>query len=447
MYEAGGGAMKTLPVLAVAMISIATQSVYSDSGWWTEFADCAGIDYSTSVALDSQGLAHVAYYSDQFEQLKYARELPGKEPRWNCEVVDSGWGLGYYNSLEIGLDATGGIHICYYSSLDGLRYACQRDGSWQIEVIDPAGGPHCSLAVDVWGRPHVVYGDWANDDLHHAVRSPQGWARVIVDSAGRVGWDPSIAVDPYGSPHIAYASYDGPGDWTLKYARLDRGLWRVETVDPSADTGTLSSIALDGDGRVHITYYDISRLALKYAVQSPAGGWLFETVDSSGWAGENSSLRLDSNGRPRAAYFDHAGEDLKYAARLDGVWHIERVDQPGIVGWYASLALDALDLANISYIDRTHSCLKFAQMVATCPTATASPEPTAPPSPPPAPTATPVPPPSVTPAPTATNGPPTPTPQPTAEATATPDIEYPQLTVTIEMPSPISPAAMNVTCR
>ena len=54
-------------------------------------------------------------------------------------LVDGEGGIGYYNSLELGLDPTGRPHISYWGSGVGLRYAFRAaDGGWVTEEIDLA---------------------------------------------------------------------------------------------------------------------------------------------------------------------------------------------------------------------------------------------------------------------------------------------------------------------
>ena len=71
--------------------------------------------------------------------------------------------------------------------------------------------------------------------------------------------DRSLRLDAEGHPHIAYG-----GDH-LYYAWNDGIDWHIETVDNSQWVGEYASLALDGMGRTHISYYDWSNRDLKYA--------------------------------------------------------------------------------------------------------------------------------------------------------------------------------------
>jgi hypothetical protein len=174
----------------------------------------------------------------------------------------------------------------------------------------------------------------------------------------------SLALDGGGSPHISYFNRTY-GD--LRYARWDGGQWLIETVDSDGKTGLCTSLALDESDNPHISYYDETNGDLKYAYHVGAGGncgpsnnWQCDTVDSKGDVGLYTSLALDESGNPHISYYDDANGDLKYA-RWDGSqWFIETADGAGDVGLYTSLALDRGGNPHISYYDAGYGDLKYA---------------------------------------------------------------------------------------
>ena len=59
-----------------------------------------------------------------------------------------------------------------------------------------------------------------------------------------------------GPGHGGPAPHQLRGHFDLKYARWTGSAWEIQTVDSQGDWGEHSSLALDADGRPHISYHD-----------------------------------------------------------------------------------------------------------------------------------------------------------------------------------------------
>ena len=130
-----------------------------------------------------------------------------------------------------------------------------------------------------------------------------------IDSAGSVGKYSSIAIDSNNKIHISYFdNTDGDGD--LKYATNVSGSWVVSAIDSTGWTGTYTSLAIDSNDKVHITYIDDTNYDLKYATNI-SGSWVTSIVDSS-------SIEVDR--RKRRAKTDRidAGKLLTMLMRYQG---------------------------------------------------------------------------------------------------------------------------------
>ncbi|MDD1716410.1 MAG: hypothetical protein LUQ01_05370, partial [Methanolinea sp.] len=85
------------------------------------------------------------------------------------------------------------------------------------------------------------------------------------------------------------------------------------------------SLAIDGAGKSHVSYYDYVTEDLVYCWQGTQG-WQYYTVDSAGTVGQDSSLALDSNGYPHISYYDYTVKQLDYAWKDGAGWHMQVVD-------------------------------------------------------------------------------------------------------------------------
>jgi hypothetical protein len=124
----------------------------------------------------------------------------------------------------------------------------------------------------------------------------------------------SLALDGGGNPHISY--YDA-GNAQLKYVSAIGTAWGApQTVEPSINVGMYSSLALDGSGNPHISYHQNdtgNNKHLKYVSAIGTTWGVPQVVDTSNYVGMYSSLKLDASGKARIAYYNSSSQDLKYA--------------------------------------------------------------------------------------------------------------------------------------
>src|ERR1051326_6645017 len=267
----------------------------------------------------------------------------------------------------------------------GLRAALQTPAGWRTELVDGAGtvGWYASLALDSRGREGLAYYDVTHGAIKFASRAGGTWSAETVEAAPEgIGHYCSLAFDPHDNPAISY--YDAR-DLCLRFATRSNGVWAIETVDgagnaaamrdelaraatggkpppPAEDipnVGLYSSLAIDGQGRPHISYQDVTNADLKVAVRRD-GAWLAEGGDAHGEGGGQTSLKIDPAGNASVAYYDLQDGALRFASEWNGHWSVETVDASGDVGAYASLSLDARGEPHISYLDAGRRTLRYA---------------------------------------------------------------------------------------
>jgi hypothetical protein len=158
----------------------------------------------------------------------------------------------------------------------------------------------------------------------------------------------AIAITNNGVVHVAYG-----GDHL--YHAYNDGTWHIETIDSSSRVGSDTSIAVDSNNKVHISYFDETNDALKY-ITNATGSWVPVTLDSSGAVGWYTSIAVDSNHKVHISYFDSTNANLKYITNSTGSWVPVTLDSGGVVGAFNSIAIDTQDKVHISYLDSTN-CL------------------------------------------------------------------------------------------
>lgn len=215
-------------------------------------------------------------------------------------------------------------------------------------------GTHNSTALSpVDGRSYITYFNKNTKSLY-IIASTDGTSfdgPYLVDGSGNgtgqnVGEYSSLAIDGSGLFHVSYYQ-QGVG---LRYATaaVMSGPWSRTTVDNGL-VGMFTSIALnESEGSVHISYYDQTNTALKYA-RGVAGTWSKETLDS-GLASDNpgmhTSMKIGPEGLVHISYYDYhlpaptVNGNLKYVKGNAGNWNTPlTLDSTGNVGEFSSLGL------------------------------------------------------------------------------------------------------------
>ncbi|MEM9069703.1 MAG: hypothetical protein AAGE52_14420 [Myxococcota bacterium] len=189
------------------------------------------------------------------------------------------------------------------------------------------------------------------------------WELTTADSRGATVWFTSIAIDDENGVHISYYDLDSR---ILRYAYRAPGAttFTTQAVDSLGQTGLLTSIALDSLGGVHISYHNNSSGALMYAYKE-RDDLLFTTmmIDGAGDTGEYTSLAIDASNGSHISYYDRTRGNLRYAYRPDltSAFTLQTVDASRDVGQESSLALDAGGLVHIVYYDIDNRDLKYAE--------------------------------------------------------------------------------------
>lgn len=296
----------------------------------------ASIGTYTSVAVDSEGVPHIAYYDSANEQMMYLKYDGGSAPQV-LETPTGFKGTGLWTSIAIDGDDIAHVAWC---DLDNTALKYQKlDGGSPVEtLVDGAGqdtGRHSSLDVDSNGIAHLVYYNFTTKQLwylkHDGTSAPQ-----LVDDAVANGGYNDMKLDANDVPHVAYWDDVVNG---LMYAVLD-GVTATTLIAASNSPGDQGvALDIDREGIAHVAWYD--------GVPGPADGYYQKldsvsarlTVTSTGDTGRNMSMALDPAGVPHAIWYDRDQEKLFYAEVNQDSPVASAIDEVGNTGRFNSLAI------------------------------------------------------------------------------------------------------------
>jgi hypothetical protein len=289
---------------------------------------------------------------------------------WRLQVVDPGGG-GTYSSMAI--DREGNAHVAYIDDVLRLcKYAFwdHRLDKWFVMRLDTTCGGFTSLALDSKQYPHVAYLEYGTGRLKYAHWDGSSWhIQPILLSARLLEFYTSITIDADDHPVISYyevldAAHE---DYSLhlRTARYSGSFWEVATIDGTKGSGKFNSLAKGPDGQLQAAYSNVrdEHASVRYA------HWNGESWDHEVLEGLNQafyvhavSITVDNNSVPHIAYSDVANHRIRYATRQGGKWQFQnaasvlREAYPDRYG----IAVDSEGNPYISFYDAGAGVLKVA---------------------------------------------------------------------------------------
>lgn len=299
----------------------------------------------------------------------------GVTPTWSTVVVDSNGNVGEYCSIAI--DSNGKAHIAYFDyqideqlgddlvPFGNLKYASNTSGDWEVVTIYTGAGMLPRICVDNNDKVHIIHSKLGTSDLPeildllYTTNENGFWETVTIGSQVVKGADSSIAVDSNGKVHISTRNEEGTGttpegsEGGLRYITNATGEWTWTDVDTSPTCGNDTDITVDHNDKVHISYLDKSE-GLKYAT-NVSGSWEVFIIDNEENVGWNTSIVIDSNNAVHISYSDPSplidppgNGYLKYATNESGIWTTQVIDDDN-AGTFTGIAVDNHDSLHIAY--------------------------------------------------------------------------------------------------
>ncbi len=296
------------------------------------------------------------------------------------------WPHGWWTSVAI--DANGVSHVAY--SEQGISttsyylvYATNATGTWVNTPVPGSNGLDAqiypSIALGPDGYPRIAYYDGRAGNLKLITKSAVGWSTPeVVEPYFNSGQYPHLVIDGTGGLHISmFRALGGTPDAPiggLYYAHKAPGsTWHIEKVyeldnPPNSSPitnwciGAINDIALLPDGTPHILF---SAQAIYGGIETPFVGiarppgntllcpdrWCFEVPD---WRQVNdAALRIESDGTSDMA-FTH-NDTCFFQTQTAGVWQ-----PPEVMGLGAKLVYSGPTPSNVMALAQRDNGLAIA---------------------------------------------------------------------------------------
>jgi hypothetical protein len=319
-----------------------------------------------ALAIDPWDRVHISYNDSHDQSIIHLSNAHG---RWEQEVVERierrNWVpflkdmIGVETSIAV--DRQGNMHIAYFDKASmHLKHAGLAGGEWRSEIVHGTGvsGLFCAMGVDSSGTAHIIHME-VDESLKHSVKD---CADAII-SAER-------AVPRQGTPVeasetrrnvlkqrlglcIVSSLFDHTELRGLRYTTGRTGSWRTAEYTSDLVPFYDTSVAVDGNNHLHMTYYSKRNGDLQYSTNR-GGSWSDATVDGAqSDVGKQSELAIDPRGYAHVCYWDETNHTLKYATNVSGAFASVVIEQQDKALPGCDIAVDLLGRIHISYVAET----------------------------------------------------------------------------------------------
>ena len=264
---------------------------------------------------------------------------PGKCTAGKCEYPFTSSPCGNFKECKSGGSA---CTACDWNMV-GLN-TTNVHSSPSVKTYLNAGG----MVVDKGINAHLCY-DMRTvsspvHELYYANNVKGSWVKTKIPGAQYAG-NCAIALDKFGQPHISYHYANSNPSWVhdLRYAHLDKGTWKVATLDNAIGEGKASAIVVDSKDTVHVAYYNKTGDSLYYLTRPAGGAWATRTLVDAG-AGRFPAMVLDHKDQ---LHISHASTKyVRYSHNTLGTWSSASVAQIS----YADFRNTDIDVSSISAV-------------------------------------------------------------------------------------------------
>ncbi|OGO34238.1 MAG: hypothetical protein A2Z16_12575 [Chloroflexi bacterium RBG_16_54_18] len=270
---------------------------------------------------------------------------------WSTQPVDSPPFFYMMTDRSLRFDRSVNHVPCTAYGGDHLYYSCYNPATqtWSQEIVDlnPMVGSYAALDFNNFNIPFISYYDALNATLKMAYKTAIGWQINTVDTGANgpptptpvEGLEPSeLEVSTPEQQQEAEQTYWEQLLEFFPYLRL----YAPGFLFGKVGVGKHTSIDIDANNTVHISYYDQLHGALKYAFWD--GTTILPLTEFVDWGHQSdmglwTSIAVDDWFRPQISYMDEKYDDLRYAIKMGTTWDTKLVDAGVNVGPFSSITL------------------------------------------------------------------------------------------------------------
>jgi len=267
---------------------------------------------------------------------------------------------------DMTIDSNDNLHAAFYLKEDGttgyLYYAIYNGSEWTTQSLqNNVYNNQIRIVLDAHDRPHISYANagYICNGAMLKYHDGSNWVTQAIDTTNiYTGCDSSIAIDQNGHVHVTYRHHS---DRDQMVGSNISGTWQRYTVDGGNGVGFNSDMVVDHDNNLQILYStDSASDQYKHATGLSGSAWS-NTATSGGYS--NFRMQTDALGNVHASMYDYGSDDLAYQMLAPGSgnsWSISSVDTGGDVGNENDIFVDDNNMIHIAYYDQTNERLKYA---------------------------------------------------------------------------------------
>jgi hypothetical protein len=314
----------------------------------------------------NNGKAHISFYDASAQALKYATNSSGS---WVVTTIPGTSGTVADTNTSLDKDDNGKVYIGYQGANGDLKLATNDTGTWATSVVDAGVWPVDIILGYDNNQVVMIYFNSINFDIMMADNDSGSWVKTVILNGGLAsptGQLPGYALGASGygsgsSGKLFVSYYDDATPDSIRYVTDESGTWQSYLVDTiGLAAGWRTSLRLDDNHAIHLTYYNWANDQLKYATNA-SGAWVKTVLSGSG---ETNVWDHNMDFENNKVYVSYTSGGLKFTSNMTGSWQTEVVEAGGTQG-RSSIFTDNR-LPHISYLNYTGGGggydLKYAKM-------------------------------------------------------------------------------------